>query len=657
MMIRLFDRGLVLLTGGGGAYVTKECFERLDAALTPTSYTPSAQFCRRIARFQTSSLVDTNVKATPAVSSLSDTRTENQKVSPGQIDQAKKSAPKQANIQVLVFMRSPFLYRHVDVEENTKRGISLENISIHSRTSIWMKCEKNPTHRWKSSPASFTRSSKCSYCEAETSVASNPTLALMWHPILNGVVLPMDVQLTSEKRYWFRCGNNHRWCTNPSQALTGCPICSGRKAYGRVVKNVFFDAGVSPTSNKELPHPSREIITNTSQHTDSSDKGIDPAIAASRASLSFPIPSSIDFFAQQTKSPIPSSPIKPNLGTLRFEILDPESLGLSNALGLKQSRMNAAQSRELHSSPLPARQAHSESDIIQALRVPERSSSQSRRPSSKSTVSGEASVNAENPMGSGSLAQSCMDSRLRVFWSPDMNDVSPDEIPADSKRKVWFRCHSNQSHTWRVSAKDICYPPYNQMRGYGVYEAASRGMKPPGGQDPLVCPHCVRDVRKDEKSLLQVFPNIMDIWWDCMNIDSPRNLTPFSELLRWWYIDGYAFQAPVCRMADLMRYLQRNPTITDFISIYFTSSKQASSTDHVVSNVAADSGADLMGMMSIQSNQKMVQDAIKTFSESDTPQMERVLSCSTTAGTALGLPSTNTSASTVSFSPTPARIH
>ena len=77
----------------------------------------------------------------------------------------------------------------------------------------------------------------------------NPSLALEWHPIKNGKLMPEHVGPSSNKKVWWKCNKGHEWqaTINSRNSGSGCPYCSGRRA----VKGENDLATINPALAKE----------------------------------------------------------------------------------------------------------------------------------------------------------------------------------------------------------------------------------------------------------------------------------------------------------------------------------------------------------------------------------------------------------------------
>jgi hypothetical protein len=62
---------------------------------------------------------------------------------------------------------------------------------------------------------------------------ANSELAKQWHPTRNGSLTPRDVTPHNGKRVWWICDKGHEWevTIHDRSTGTGCPYCSGRRAY------------------------------------------------------------------------------------------------------------------------------------------------------------------------------------------------------------------------------------------------------------------------------------------------------------------------------------------------------------------------------------------------------------------------------------------
>lgn len=79
---------------------------------------------------------------------------------------------------------------------------------------------------------------ECPYCKglrvgmSNCLYTNNPRVASEWHPSKNGNLTPYNITISSNKKIWWVCINNHEWCAivNSRTRYNGnnCPYCSGK---------------------------------------------------------------------------------------------------------------------------------------------------------------------------------------------------------------------------------------------------------------------------------------------------------------------------------------------------------------------------------------------------------------------------------------------
>lgn len=126
----------------------------------------------------------------------------------------------------------------------TKNGeLTPRDLTPGSNKKVWWKCNKGDDHEWCVSPNNRVRSkSGCPFCSGRYPSKGNnlkecfPKIAMEWHPVKNGKLLPENVTPVSGKKIWWMCSknNNHQWNAmvgkrTTENEKTGCPYCSGRK--------------------------------------------------------------------------------------------------------------------------------------------------------------------------------------------------------------------------------------------------------------------------------------------------------------------------------------------------------------------------------------------------------------------------------------------
>lgn len=110
------------------------------------------------------------------------------------------------------------------------------DVTTGSNKKVWWRCNQNPEHEWQSVIFQRSRGVGCPFCAGKkvdhnnSLATTNPKLASEWHPVKNGILTANDVTGKSNKKAWWRCGNNpnHEWQAHISNRNTGngCPYCA-----------------------------------------------------------------------------------------------------------------------------------------------------------------------------------------------------------------------------------------------------------------------------------------------------------------------------------------------------------------------------------------------------------------------------------------------
>lgn len=110
---------------------------------------------------------------------------------------------------------------------------------------------------------------------------------------------------------------------------------------------------------------------------------------------------------------------------------------------------------------------------------------------------------------------------LAAEWDPERNDgLTPDQLPAGTTRRVWWRCA--QGHSWRAAVS-------SRVRGAG-------------------CPVCAgKVIVAEENDLKSRFPQIAAQWHPTKNgAFRPEHCPPSSNRRVWWRCPlGHEYQAAV----------------------------------------------------------------------------------------------------------------
>lgn len=108
--------------------------------------------------------------------------------------------------------------------------------SRQSGNKVWWRCEKG--HEWYNTIGSMWYNPHCPLCYPGpgTSATYNlavkaPELALQWHPVKNGELLPTQVTPHGSKEVWWKCEKGHEWKSTvvARQHRRYCPQCSEKK--------------------------------------------------------------------------------------------------------------------------------------------------------------------------------------------------------------------------------------------------------------------------------------------------------------------------------------------------------------------------------------------------------------------------------------------
>jgi len=132
-----------------------------------------------------------------------------------------------------------------------------------SHTNVWWKCSKD--HEWRTRIADRTSKGRgCPFCAGQRATEYNnlaimdSELAKQWHPTKNDKLTPYDVMMSSGKKVWWLCKQEHEWRSyiyNRTRGGQGCPYCAGKRAskeYNLAIKNPELAKQWHPTKNDKL---------------------------------------------------------------------------------------------------------------------------------------------------------------------------------------------------------------------------------------------------------------------------------------------------------------------------------------------------------------------------------------------------------------------
>ncbi len=119
----------------------------------------------------------------------------------------------------------------------TKNGKLLPSqVTSSSHQDVWWFCPANEKHEWQRTPNRRSRGDGCPICagrqvdDTNSLATINPELAAEWHPTRNGSLTPADVTRGSNRRVWWQCPWGHVWeapVTRRSYGI-GCPRCTNQ---------------------------------------------------------------------------------------------------------------------------------------------------------------------------------------------------------------------------------------------------------------------------------------------------------------------------------------------------------------------------------------------------------------------------------------------
>lgn len=109
-----------------------------------------------------------------------------------------------------------------------------EQITAGTRRKVWWKCKNN--HEWEATIASRNHGFGCPYCSGRLAIpgindlkTANPELIKEWHPTKNDRLLPETIKPYSHVSVWWRCslcGYEWKAFVSDRTAGNGCPACN-----------------------------------------------------------------------------------------------------------------------------------------------------------------------------------------------------------------------------------------------------------------------------------------------------------------------------------------------------------------------------------------------------------------------------------------------
>jgi hypothetical protein len=130
-------------------------------------------------------------------------------------------------------LKSLFPEIALDWDSDLNSDTSPSDVVAGSNKKYWWVCSRE--HRFEASVSNRTlRKQGCPFCSSNRVLAgfndlatTKPELAAQWS-IRNSPIKASDVLPGSNKKYWWKCSNNHEWEQSPNVRSAGnnCPICS-----------------------------------------------------------------------------------------------------------------------------------------------------------------------------------------------------------------------------------------------------------------------------------------------------------------------------------------------------------------------------------------------------------------------------------------------
>ena len=164
--------------------------------------------------------------------------------------------------------RSQIMLSEWDYEKNKHEDIRC--ISVFSKSKFWWRCVRG--HSWSASMANrYGLLADCHVCTGRKVIPGYNDLASYSLPILNEWdyeinthVAPTEVSISSSKKVWWKCKENHRWQAQISNRTksnnpTGCPECAGKNVSQKEIEMATYIENILP-KGCQIIRNSREII-------------------------------------------------------------------------------------------------------------------------------------------------------------------------------------------------------------------------------------------------------------------------------------------------------------------------------------------------------------------------------------------------------------
>ena len=409
-----------------------------------------------------------------------------------------------------------------------------EDVTPGSGKKVWWLCEKG--HEWQAFVFDRNNGSGCPYCTGRKVnkdnclKTKNPSLAREWHPVKNGDLTPEDVTPSSNKKAWWLCENGHEWQArvyNRNEG-NGCPFCTGRRVnkenclktrnpslalqWHPVKNGDLTPEDVTPSSNKKVwwlcakGHEWQAFVFKRTRGNAC------PYCAGKKASkdncLKSKNPSLVRQWHPVKNGDLTPEDVTPGSRKKTWWVCEKghewqavvknrnNNQGCPYCSSRRVNKENSLKTK----NPSLARQWHPEKngDLRPEDVVPGSVKKVwwicEKGHEWQATINKRASQNMSCPfcaLKSTTYALPISNPELAELWHPEKNgNLTPEDIIANSARKVWWLC--KKGHEWqekvylqdRSNGCPICHKdnPGEKKLGYKFLLKASRGFN-----KPIVC--------------------------------------------------------------------------------------------------------------------------------------------------------------------------
>jgi len=113
--------------------------------------------------------------------------------------------------------------------------IKPDMVKSNSNKKFWWLCDKG--HEWEAVINSRVSGKNCPYCSGRFVLLENcletlnVELSKQWHPTKNGTLTPRDVKTGTHKKVWWLCEKGHEWeaAIFTRTSGVGCPYCANKR--------------------------------------------------------------------------------------------------------------------------------------------------------------------------------------------------------------------------------------------------------------------------------------------------------------------------------------------------------------------------------------------------------------------------------------------